>query len=116
KPGYTGTGAGAPGRRWLNVLIIAEIAVAMTLLVGGGLMLQSFNRLQHVDLGFRPDNLLTMKRVLPPSKYSDYRQRVAFAEQVLDRVKNLPGVLSAGTTTNIPLEREIASDSIFNVE
>ena len=79
-------------------------------------MLQSFNRLQHVDLGFRPDNLLTMKMVLPTSKYSDYRQRVAFAEQVVDRVKSLPGVLSAGTTTNIPLEREIAFDSIFNVE
>ena len=116
KQGYQRTGAGAPGRRWLNVLIIAEIAVAMTLLVGGGLMWQSFNRLQHVDLGFRPDNLLTMKMVLPTSKYSDYRQRVAFAEQVVDRVKSLPGVLSAGTTTNIPLEREIAFDSIFNVE
>ncbi|HEY2626370.1 MAG TPA: ABC transporter permease [Candidatus Udaeobacter sp.] len=108
--------AGVAGRGWLNILIVAEIAVAMTLLVGGGLMLQSFNRLQHVDLGFRPDNLLTMKTILPASKYSEYPQRVAFVDQVLARVKNLPGVLAAGTTTNIPLEREIAYDSVFNVE
>jgi putative ABC transport system permease protein len=116
KQGDQRIGAGAPGRRWLNVLIIAEIAVAMTLLVAGGLMLQSFNRLQHVDLGFRPDHLLTMKMVLPVSKYSEHRQRVAFADQVLERVKNLPGVISAGITTNIPLEREIAYDSVFDVE
>ncbi len=116
KEGDQRIGAGAPGRRWLNVLIIAEIAVAMTLLVAGGLMLQSFNRLQHVDLGFRPDHLLTLKMVLPVSKYSEHRQRVAFVDQLLERAKNLPGVISAGTTTNIPLEREIAYDSVFDVE
>jgi len=116
KQGDQRIGAGAPGRRWLDVLIIAEIAVAMTLLVAGGLMLQSFNRLQHVDLGFKPNHLLTIKMVLPVSKYSEHRQRVAFADQVLERVKNLPGVISAGTTTNIPLEREIAYDSVFDVE
>src|SRR5438132_4490878 len=116
KEGDQRIGGGAPGRRWLNVLIVAEIAVAMTLLVAGGLMLQSFDRLQHVDLGFRPDHLLTTKMVLSTSKYSEHRQRVAFADQVLERVKNLPGVISAGTTTNIPLEREIAYDSVFDVE
>jgi putative ABC transport system permease protein len=116
KEGDQRIGGGAPGRRWLNVLIVAEIAVAMTLLVAGGLMLQSFKRLQHVDLGFRPDHLLTLKMVLPVSKYSEHRQRVAFADQLLERVKNLPGVISAGTTTNIPLEREIAYDSVFDVE
>ena len=100
----------------MNGLIVAEIAIAMTLLVCGGLMVQSFQRLQHVDLGFRPDNLLTMKMVLPASKYAEHRQRVAFTEQFLERVKNLPGVISAGTTTNIPLEREIAYDAVFNVE
>ncbi len=116
KQGDQRVGVSAPGRRWLDGLIVAEIAVAMTLLVAGGLMLQSFNRLQHVDLGFRPDHLLTMKMVLPASKYSEHRQRVAFADQVLERIKNLPGVISAGTTTNIPLEREIAYDSVFDVE
>jgi putative ABC transport system permease protein len=108
--------ASAPGHGWLNILIVAEIAVAMTLLVGGGLMVRSFNRLQHVDLGFRPDRLLTLKMILPDSKYSEHWQRVAFVDQVLQRVKNLPGVLSAGTTTNIPLEREISYDAVFSVE
>ena len=59
------SGAAASGRRWLNGLIVAEIAIALTLLVCGGLMVQSFQRLQHVDLGFNPDKLLTMKMVLP---------------------------------------------------
>ena len=108
--------ASAPGHGWLNILIVAEIAVAMTLLVGGGLIVRSFNRLQHVDLGFRPDHLLTMKMILPESKYSEHRQRVAFVDQVVEQVRNLPGVISAGTTTNIPLEREITYDAVFNVE
>ena len=109
-------GGATSGRRWLKGLIVAEIAIALTLLVCGGLMVQSFQRLQHVNLGFTPDNLITMKMVLPASKYSQYRQRVGFVDQVLERVRNLPGVVSAGTTTNIPLEREIAYDAIFNVE
>src|SRR5437016_3917971 len=109
-------GGATSGRRWLKGLIVAEIAIALTLLVCGGLMVQSFQRLQHVNLGFTPDNLITMKMVLPASKYSQYRQRVGFADQVLERVRNLPGVVSAGTTTNIPLEREIAYDAMFNVE
>ena len=108
--------ASAPGHGWLNVLIVSEIAIAMTLLVAGGLIARSFNRLQHVDLGFKSDNLLTVKMILPASKYSEYRRHIAFVDQVLERVKILPGVLSAGTTTNIPLEREIAYDSVFSVE
>src|SRR5207253_4944659 len=80
------------------------------------LILRSFSRLQHVDLGFKPDHLLTMKMILPESKYSEHQKRIVFVDQVLERVKNLPGILSAGTTTNIPLEREITYDSVFNVQ
>jgi putative ABC transport system permease protein len=57
-----------------------------------------------------------MKMVLPASKYSQYRKRVAFIDQVLERVRLLPGVLSAGTTTNIPVERDTAYDAVFDVE
>jgi putative ABC transport system permease protein len=110
------SGGDVAGRRWLKRLIVVEIAIAFTLLICGGLMVQSFQRLQHVSLGFNPDNLLTMKMVLPGSKYSEYRRRVAFADEVLERVRNVSGVVSAGMTTNIPLEREIAYDAIFDVE
>src|SRR5205085_5606982 len=107
---------GAASRQWLNSLIVAEIAIAMTLLICGGLIVQTFQRLQHVDLGFHPKNLLTLKMTLPESKYSEYQKRVAFNDQVLDRIKNLSGVVSAGSTTNIPLEREIAYDARFEIE
>ena len=116
KLGDQRSGGAGSGRRWFNGLIVAEIAIALTLLVCGGLMVQSFQRLQHLDLGFRPDNLLTLKMVLPDSKYSQYRQRVAFTDELLERIRSLPGVVSAGTTTNIPLEREIAYDAVFDVE
>ncbi len=116
KQGDQRSGGDIAGRRWLNGLIVAEIAIALTLLICGGLMVQSFQRLQHVALGFSPDNLLTMKMVLPVSKYSEYRQRIAFADEVVERTRNLAGVVSAGTTTNIPLERETGYDAIFDVE
>ena len=116
KQGDQRSGGDATGRRWLKRLIVVEIAVAFTLLICGGLMVQSFQRLQHVSIGFNPDNLLTMKMVLPVSKYSEYRRRVTFADEVLERTRNLPGVMSAGMTTNIPLERETAYDAIFDVE
>jgi len=110
------TGGDGAGQRWLTGLIVAEIAIALMLLICGALMVQSFQRLQHVVLGFNPDNLLTMKMELPVSKYSEYRRRIAFADEVVERIGNLPGVVSAGLTTNIPLEREIAYDAIFDVE
>jgi predicted permease len=116
KQGDHRSGGDAAGRGWLKRLIVAEIAVAFTLLICGGLMVQSFQRLQHVSLGFNPESLLTMKMVLPVSKYSEYRQRVAFADEVVERARNVPGVLSAGMTTNIPLERETAYDAVFEVE
>jgi len=106
---------GCGGRRLRGALVVGQIAMAMTLLIGGGLMAQSFQRLQQVELGFRPEKLMTMQMALPSAKYQEHRQRVAFIEQVLERVKGLPGVVSAGFTTNIPLAQP-SIDSIFTVE
>jgi putative ABC transport system permease protein len=106
---------GSAGRRSLQALVAGEIAVATTLLVGGGLMAQSFQRLQRTDLGFRPENLLTLE--LPPSaRRPGTTEQVLFMEQVLDRVRGLPGVIAAGTTTNLPLQRGVTLDSVFEVE
>src|SRR5262249_7971309 len=99
-----------------SALVIGEIALAASLLMGGGLMLQSFQRLQGIDLGFRPDGLLTMELPLAPAKRPGLHPQVAFMDQVLERVRALPGVLAAGMTTNVPMQRGTTLDSIFEVE
>jgi putative ABC transport system permease protein len=115
RQGEQRSGSGSRGRRLLTMLVVGEIAIALTLLVGGGLVIQSFQRLQQVELGFRSDNLLTMQLALAPSRYEQHDQRVAFIEQVLERVKHLPGVAAAGTTMSLPLG-EISFFSPFLVE
>ncbi len=106
------TGVAPAARRLLGSLVIGEIAVAVTLLVSGGLMVQSFQRLQKIELGFRPDNLLMMEMTLSSNQYREHRQRAAFTEQVLERIKSLSGALSAGITTNAPLQL-FSADSGF---
>ena len=109
------TGGASAGRRWLSALVISEMAVAVTLLVAGGLMLKSFQRLQTVDLGFQQDNLLSVRMDLPDDKYPDQTQRAMFLNQTLDLVRALPGVISAGATTNLPLSHS-SIDMRFTVE
>jgi putative ABC transport system permease protein len=109
------TGGAVAGQSWLSALVISEMAVAVTLLVGGGLMLKSFQHLQSVDLGFRPDNLLSVRMDLPEDKYRDQAQRAAFLTLTLERIRSLPGVLSAGSTTNLPLSHS-SIDMRYTVE
>jgi putative ABC transport system permease protein len=97
-------GGAAAGQRVLNLLVVGQIAVAAALLVAGGLLVQSFQNLQRIKLGFRPDNLLLVEIPLSPNKYPEHPQRVSFAGQLLERVKALPGISSAAITTNFPLE------------
>src|SRR5262249_47805185 len=89
-----GSGAGRRGPR--GGLGGAEVAVAATVLAGGGLMVQSFRRLQAVELGFRPEGRLMMELPLSPAKYPETRQQADLADRVLERVRALPGVVSAG--------------------
>ncbi len=97
-----------------------EIALALVLLVGAGLMVKSFLRLQQTELGFRPDNLLTLRVALPWRKYSDTqgpeRER-QFYQQLLERLTGLPGVESAAITSNLPLSSERQEGKLtFTVE
>ena len=108
--------AGSAGRRWLAALVVAELAIAVPLLAGGGLLIQSFERLRRAELGFRPEHLLTMHMVPSPTKYPEFRQRAVFVRQVVDRVESIPGVESAGITTNMPLTSFVSYDSVFAVE
>jgi putative ABC transport system permease protein len=96
-----GVGGRSGGLR--GVLVVAEIAVAMVLLICAGLMIKSFSVLRGLDPGFRPDHVLTLRAVLPRSTYAEFPKRVAFVESVLERVRALPGVKSAGITSALPL-------------
>jgi len=102
KEGGKGGGSGSRTGRARNALIVIEVAMALVLLVGAGLLIKSFRRLQEVDPGFDPRNLLTLRLFLPQSKYAGPQQRQAFFEQALKRIESLPGVQAVGTSTSIP--------------
>jgi putative ABC transport system permease protein len=108
----TSTASTGPSQgRLRGVLIVTEIALSLILLVGAGLLLKSLWRLQHVETGFAADNVLTLTISLPAYKYPDAEKQRMFHTQVLERLKNLPGVASAGMTTILPLSGSMeASD------
>jgi putative ABC transport system permease protein len=100
-----GRGSTEGGRRQFvrSTLVVLEVASALVLLVGAGLMIKSFWRLQKVDPGFNPENALTMSVSLPPRKYPEENQQVAFYQQLLEKVEALPGVQAAGVSNSMPL-------------
>jgi predicted permease len=98
--GRSGVGAGRTRTR--DALVVAQVAAALVLLVGAGLMIRTLVNLQAADLGFRSSGLLTMRTTLPTSKYSDETQRVTFYNAVLSRVAALPGVESAAYASLLP--------------
>jgi putative ABC transport system permease protein len=108
--------AGVAGARPLSALVVAEVAVAAALLVGGGLLVQSFHKLQDVDLGFRPDGLVVFELPVSPSKYPTVAHRARFIDRVLARVGALPQVAAAGITSNVPMQRGTTADSVYEAE
>ena len=88
--------------RWRGSLVAAEVALALLLLIGAGLMIRSFARLQRVDPGFDPQNVLTCDINLPESKYQS-PQAAQFYERLLERVAALPGVSAAGAVEFLPM-------------
>ena len=92
--------------RTRKLLIVSEVAMAVVLLVGAGLLTRTLWALSHVPLGFHPEGLMTMRTTLPISSnspYSTFTARSQFYQRVLDRVTAIPGVVSAGYTTFLPL-------------
>jgi putative ABC transport system permease protein len=96
------TSEGTQQHRTRSALVIAEIAFAMVLLVGAGLLIQSFARLRQADLGFDPQNLFAMSLNSPLQKYPDEPSRARFIKQFLDAVSNKPGVESVAVSTGLP--------------
>jgi predicted permease len=103
KQGGGQSGVGSGGRRLRDALVVCEVALAIVLLAGATLMIRSFENLYHLNPGFRADHVLAMRTMLPNPKYAEAVTRTAFYDQVLARVASLPGVISAGYTTWVPL-------------
>lgn len=104
--GLTEGGRGAAGTTWRRFgsnLVVVELAAATVLLVGAGLLGQSFYRLLHVDIGMEPDRLAAIAVVTPASVYAKDAPRIALERQILGRVTRLPGVTSAGITSDLPV-------------
>jgi len=93
----------ARGHRARGLLVIGEVAISFVLLIGAGLLINSFLHLRKLDPGFRADHLLTMKVDLSEVKYPDRDRRAAFFDEVTRRVRALPGVQSAAVANNLPL-------------
>ena len=96
-----GNRAGRPRTR--SLLVVAEVALSLLLLIGAGLMIRTFISFQRVNPGFRTDNLLTMKLALPVKKYPEPQQQAAFYQQVIERVRALPGVQGVGAVSDLPM-------------
>ncbi len=115
KEGGRGSTTGLRRNRLRNALVIAEVALALVLLVGASLLMKSFVRLQNVHPGFEPKNVLTMEVALPVLKYPRGKPVADFYAEATRRVKALPGVETAAFTTILPLSGT-NSDSSFAIE
>jgi len=115
KEGSRGAMGSSAGKRTRSVLVAVEVALSLVLLIGAGLMIKSFARLQQMNLGFNPEKVLAVTLTLSNSRYPEERQQAAFFQETLNRLQSLPGVQSAGATTALPLTLEL-SGSDFRIE
>lgn len=113
KDSARGSSAGRGRVNTRRLLVISEVALALMLLVGGGLMVRSFAHLRAVDPGFTPDHLLTMTISLSGSAHSTPPKRVAFFNELLQRVDSVPGVQSASAINHLPLGGDVWTVSFF---
>jgi len=106
---------GRAGMRARGVLVAVQVALALVLLAGAGLLVRSFQNLRELDLGFRPEGVLTLQIGLPQSRYPDADARRGFVASVEGRLGALPGVEAVGSTSWLPLTG-FGSDVTFNIE
>ena len=114
KDGKGGPG-GSRGGRLRSALVVSEIALALILLIGSGLLIKSFILLQRVDPGFNPEHLITLRLILNRTSYPNPPQLTVFYSQLLDRVKAVPGAQSAGLISTLPLSGN-NTDTNFLIE
>ncbi len=116
KEGGVQSTIGRGRHRMRSLLIVAQVAVSFLLLIGAGLMLRSFAKLQHVDPGFQPENVLTMQIGLDFTKYNNNDKQRAFFETFLDKIKAQSGVKSAAASMMIPLNGNMRMSGDFEIE
>jgi putative ABC transport system permease protein len=104
-----GTSGRFRGRRFRDALVVLEVALSLTLLIGAGLLMRSFVALREIHLGLQADHIFTAWVVLPPERYTTAEQVTAFMRPLLARVKALPGVVHASASTAGALDRGIQS-------
>ena len=102
--GRRGGGAGRPGRRLGKLLVTGEVALSLAVLVAAWDLVGSFLRLRAVDPGFRVENVISFQVPLEGERYRSSRATLAFSEELLRRLGELPGVVDAASVTNLPLE------------
>jgi putative ABC transport system permease protein len=105
----------ASGTRARNLLVVAETAVGVVVLVGAGLLLRSFWRLEQIPLGFRTDRALTFRVVPPPGRYESVQRRAGFYRQLLERLERVPGAQAAAGISFLPLTLSGRSSGV-NIE
>jgi len=103
RAGGRGAGAGSEGRRARSLLVVGEIALAMVVMAGAGLMIETYAHLTTVPLGFRPDHVLTWRVGLPATRYPRAEQLRAFYDELLRRLRALPGVTAAAAASDRPM-------------
>jgi putative ABC transport system permease protein len=112
REGIRGGTGGRRAQRMRRTLVAAQIALVVVLLTGAGLLIRSFLHLQRVDLGFRPDHLLTMRFSMPGAKYPTPQARAAFQSSLLERTRQIPGVQGAAFISDIFLSATPNSTNI----
>ncbi|MBI2498483.1 MAG: ABC transporter permease [Opitutae bacterium] len=103
KDATRGNTGGRAASRLRSVLFVGEVALSLVLLIGAGLLLRSFVRLQHVSPGFQPGNIVTFNVQLSPGQYPDTARQTAFFRQLSERLAALPGVTAASGINNLPV-------------
>jgi len=103
KDGMRGSSSGVASRRARNGLVMAEMALAVVLLVGAGLLIRSFSKLLAVDPGFKAERVVTFTIATPETKYGEYAQRRVMVANLLERMQRLPGAQAAAVVTGLPL-------------
>jgi putative ABC transport system permease protein len=96
------SGASAPGQKLRRIVVIAEIAMSLALLIGSGLLIRSFSRLLANPPGFEPDGIVAARLQLPAASYSSPAALLSFCDRLLMRVRSLPGVVAAGVGDTLP--------------